>query len=157
MWYFSVQGVRIIAFTMPHSLSCVSSNSKVLQTPAQDKSHASLRRPIMGWAQRAHLSMHTSVNVVILYMVTFKDTVRNSVLWKVVDIWAQGQSNYIYTSMLLKHCVDWPGVFMARSEPPCLFPVYRQTLDGWRTMADLDKTCVRLESRLQLWNKSVWE
>ena len=28
-------------------------------------------------------------------------------------------------SVLLKHCVDWLGLFMARSEPLCLIPIYR--------------------------------
>ena len=29
------------------------------------------------------------------------------------------------SSMLLKHSVDWLGVFMSRSKPLCLFPIYR--------------------------------
>ena len=66
--------------------------------------------------------------------------------------------------MLLWQCVDWLELFMAQSQPQCLFPIYRprvvykhqffgaQTLNGQledreEQFAKFDKKCTGLESR----------
>ena len=37
----------------------------------------------------------------------------------------KSQSTYTLPSLLLKVSVDWLGLFMAESEPLCVFPIYR--------------------------------